>query len=130
MSSPKHNEMEKEAQMQDFSTLTDAEINRWAAAQCVTPEMVKVWGGINKAIDAFLDHEGEPAKSADATLALCERWGVEIREATNETYDKQWIVGVASDDVGDGLVYTAPTFARALLNAACAARHAKEMADA
>lgn len=131
----------------DFESLTDAEINRWAAERdniddphwwcercqspksavqvtyqecCTTCGHIVVW----KDSPAY-------AQSADAALALCERWGLKW---TRHLDDEMWtevfypeshplfIRGCAESDTCK--------FPRALTNAACAARHAKEMADA
>lgn len=114
----------------DFESMTDAEINRWVATQFVTPEMAQTWGSFDRAIDAMIDHEGDWATSADAALELCERWGIEWKRnvlKTNGRMIAAWGLNVPTHYCAEN---SRCKFPRALLNAACAARHAKEMADA
>lgn len=54
---------------------TNAELARWMAERDVTPDMAETWGGLDRAINAVLDHEGDPTDSLDAAVAWIERRG-------------------------------------------------------
>lgn len=111
--------------------MTDDEINRWAAGKCVdeSPEMIELWGDRRKAILATLDHEGEPANDANAAIALCERWGLEIADCLQR--GKDYRVRLFINPIGNPpqQAHHGPTFARALTNAACAAKEAMEASN-
>lgn len=119
----------------NFEAMTDAEINRWAVLR--DEKLFGDWRFDERCVHNY-------AESADAALALCERWGLE--------WQRQWRWGLRKDGKRVRYSYhtvhfdaespsldiwrsfgTADTeackFPRALLNAACAAMHAKEMAD-
>lgn len=102
----------------DFEAMTDAEINRWATER---DPMELACGPLppNCVVDDY-------ATSADAALALCERWGVRIVGLY------QWADGTWYATASIGYMVRegkSGTTSRTITNAACAARHAKEMAD-
>lgn len=99
----------------NFEALTDAEINRWAVLH--DEKLFGDWRFDERCVHNY-------AKSADATLALCERWGLKLNLLKQHPTD-HWLARM------DGQPYNSlgPTASRSITNAACAARHAKEMAD-
>ena len=103
----------------NFEALTDAEINRWAVLH--DEKLFGDWRFDERCVHNY-------AASADAALALCERWGYRVYEAGELLLDnREWEVNLFHpSSVGQHLRGKGATLARALLNAACAAKHTQE----
>lgn len=81
---------------------TNAEIACWMAERDVTPEMAETWGGLDRAINAVIDHEGDPTDSIDAAVVWIERRGFEwtrisprvsrgsVQVYKNSSYISEW----------------------------------------
>ena len=124
----------------NFDAMTDAEINRWAAERdgfrvfksrkgdgwiCEAKHFGRAIGFVTKEDASKHSWWGNPyTRFADNALALCERWGLKLNLLKQHPTD-HWLARM------DGQPYNSlgPTASRSITNAACAARHAKEMAD-
>lgn len=58
-----------------------AELARWMVERDVTTGMIESWGGLDRAIAAVLDHEGDPTCSLDAVTAWLGRRGLDYARA-------------------------------------------------
>jgi hypothetical protein len=120
-----------------FEALTDAEITRWAAERDGwTPTTFCRTCGKTSEGHIRLDCDGlkvcnelyeQPpayATSADAAIALAERWGYKI-VLVGQTLDR-WMAGVSNPATAESSYEFADTPARALLNCICAAKAMQE----
>lgn len=118
--------------MLEFAAMTDTEVNRWAAERDGLADWGKSFCNKDRALTAYLEWIGDISNSADAAIALLERWGLEWQKVYQAylTDQNQIRFGYAvyihcKHDFSHAYEITDTCkFPRALLNAACAAKEA------
>jgi len=130
----------------NFEVMTDTEMNRWIAERdgwtVIAIGEAETLGNGDRYGLFEVRHNGEffgsyeyesdawlampqYTESADAALALAERWGITIMKLAPNPVGRGWIAQVlAGNQVF--LSIAAPTLSRALCNALCAAKWEKE----